>query len=172
MPSMVWALLCERGVTDATSNNFTAVNVVEQLNLDENEKIPDDGKISALNLLPPLTLVGVISWVWPKDDGTSTATLSTNVRTGRGKKVTLTELATIPRDGKDRTRIHISIPSLPLDGLGTYVFDFVLNEKSAFKVPLDIKTMKIDPKAPVRLKGKLSTPELKNSKSKTKAKRS
>lgn len=136
----MWMAVCGHVINDRKTNNLSLIHLIEQF------RVPPDAFVApgADPVIRPLTqpayLVATVSWAWPTDTTSDSASVMVQTKTAGGKTVkSQDEPVMIHREGFKRTRLAMDFAGIPLDVPGTYELQLLIDEKHVGTYPLDFE---------------------------------
>lgn len=127
MPRLMWALLCQRVITDREANSVSYIEAAEAL--------------LAASLPSPLPQI-FLGTVWLRKKSGDVLRMRLKVLAPDGGEVVTRELPEVPFDEKKRHRLNVNLAGMPVEKTGEY--EFVVEQKvgrawrEEARVPLEI----------------------------------
>jgi hypothetical protein len=113
-------LICERALVDATTNNLSIVNILEEVQT-QPPKLPPDAIAAGRQPLVALQLTILSVWNRSGHAAREQARARIQIKSPKGKKLGEASVA-LDFSKFERIRAMLPLPGLPLDGAGRYIF--------------------------------------------------
>jgi len=123
MAKLLWAVTCQRVLTDSDTNSVSYIEAVEQLSI---PTLPFQ--------FPPFTL----GTLWKRDRVGEPLTMRVEIVNPEGRVIAGLEPPTGAAEGAVRQRVNLVLSGVPIDAYGEYVIRVLQKEGGAWRTEAEL----------------------------------